>query len=131
MTEIHHAPYVLPGSTAISPPPRIELGGTAQPRPVPGAHHVDGSARLSPRTAVEGSAATGAERHLAQRAHHPYRHRRPAPSPSRLPAGGTAACRPHLRGAQGRMPSARHVEGRGRYGVAPVLVRGAVRGTHP
>jgi hypothetical protein len=83
VTEIHHATHALLAPAALVPPPRIEVGATAQPRPVPSAHHGDGSTRLSTRTGVEGCATTGAELHPAQRAHQSYGHCRPAMSHSR------------------------------------------------
>lgn len=106
MAEIHHATDALLAPTKLTPPPCMQVGATAQPPPVPSAHHGDGS----PRTAIEGHATNGTELRPAQRAHHRYGHRQPAPSYSRLPTRGTAACRPHLRGAQPRMCSAGHVE---------------------
>lgn len=119
MTEILHARHALLAPAPLTPPPGLEVGVTAQPRPVPSAHHGDGSTR----TAIEGSATTGAELHPAQRAHCPYGHRRFAMSHSRLPAPGTAACGLHFRGAQGRTRSAEHVDASDRHGAAPMLDR--------
>lgn len=121
--EIHHATHALLALATLTPPSCVEVGTTAPPRPVPSAHHGDGSMQRSTRTAIEGCATTGAELHPAQRAHQSYGHRQPAPRHSRLPAGGPAACRLHLRGAQGRSRSAGHVEARDRRGAAPTLVR--------
>lgn len=123
MTEIHHATHVLLAPATLAAPPRIEVGATARPRPVPSAHHGDGSLQCSTCTAIGGCATTGADLHPAQRVYHPYGHRRPAMSHSWLPAQGTTACGLHLRGVQRRMRSAAHVEASGRREAAPMLDR--------
>ncbi|MEV6029199.1 hypothetical protein [Streptomyces sp. NPDC052036] len=58
MIEIHHATHALLALAALTPPPCIEVGATAQSRPVSSAHHGDGSMQRSTRTAVDGCAAT-------------------------------------------------------------------------
>ncbi len=74
MTEIHHATHALLAPATLAPPPRIEAGATAQPRPVPSAHHGDRSAQRSTCTATESRATTRTELHPAQGAHDPYGH---------------------------------------------------------
>lgn len=124
---MYHATDALMAPAKLTPPPCIQVGATAQSPPVPSAHRGDGSTR----TVIEGRATTGTELRPARRAHHPYGHRRPAPSHSRPPIGGTAACRPHARGAQGRTCSAGHVEASRRTGAAPMLVRRVREGHAP
>lgn len=124
---MYHATDALLAPAKLTPPPCIQVGATAQSPPGPGAHHGDGSTR----TVIEGRATTGTELRPAQRAHHPYGHRRPTPSHSPLPIGElphaarTLAAR---KGGCAAWGTSRRAAGPGRH---PCSFAGSVRGTRP